>query len=166
MEENELFQKKKPVSILDAKQAQIKAEAYCAYQERYQQEVRDKLYSWGLHKDEVESIISDLISNGFINEERYAKTFAGGKFRIKKWGKVKIRIELKKRNISEYCINKALQEINKDDNIETIKKIVREKYKTIKEKNPILLKHKTAKYAISRGFEADVVWEIVNDLIV
>src|SRR6478672_11099295 len=78
-------------------QALVKAEAWCAYQERCQQEVRDKIYSWGLHEHEVENVIAELISKNFLNEERFAKAYAGGKFRIKKWGRVKIRMELKRR---------------------------------------------------------------------
>ncbi len=92
-----LEQLKKP-KVYTQKQALIKAESYCAYQERCQQEVRDKLYSWGLHEVQVENVIAELIASNFINEERFAKAYAGGKFRIKKWGRVKISIaKLKKR---------------------------------------------------------------------
>jgi regulatory protein len=103
-----MFEEKKPKKKLTPNQALIKAQMSCAYQERCQQEIRDKLYEWGLHSNEVENIIADLISTNFLNEERFAKAFAGGKFRIKKWGKVKIKIELKKRKISDYCIRKGL----------------------------------------------------------
>ena len=108
-----LEQLKKP-KVYTQKQALIKAESYCAYQERCQQEVRDKLYSWGLHEVQVENVIADLIASNFINEERFAKAYAGGKFRIKKWGRVKISIELKRRKISTYCIKKGLAEIEEE----------------------------------------------------
>ena len=147
---------------LTISQAMIKARAYCVYQERYQQEMRDKLYEWGLWKQGVESLIAELISTDFINEERYAKTFAGGKFRIKKWGRVKIQIELKRRNITSYCIKKGLQEIDEADYIKTIKKIIADKALKIKDKNPKLRQYKIGQYVISRGFEPDLVWGQMN----
>src|SRR5687767_2477337 len=99
----------KQIKITDAKIGLAKAQKYCAYQERCQQEVRSKLYGWGLWKEAVEGIIAELINENFINEERFAIAFAGGKFRIKKWGKTKIKLELKKRDISDYCIKQALK---------------------------------------------------------
>ena len=147
---------------LDLSQTIIKARFFCVYQERHQQEVRDKIYGWGLHSNEVESIIAELISNDFINEERYAKTFAGGKFRIKKWGKVKIRIELKKKNITNYCINKALEEIPEIEYSKTIKTVIFEKINTANGKNDFEKKFKTGKYLISRGFESELVWAELN----
>ena len=139
-------------------QALVKAQNFCVYQERYQQEVRDKIYEWGLHKADVESIIAELISENFISEERYAKAFAGGKFRIKKWGRVKIKMELKKRHLSDYCINKGLKEINDKDYTDTIKKIIQKKSLAIGEKNAFKKKHQIGQYLISRGFEPDIVW--------
>lgn len=82
-------------------QAKLKAEAFCAYQERAQQELRDKLYEWGLHADEVEEIISELIVDNFLNEERFAIAYVSGKFRMKGWGKIKIKQGLKYKNVSE-----------------------------------------------------------------
>ena len=139
-----------------------KAQAFCSYQERYQQEVRNKLYLWGLWKNEVELIIAELVSTNFINEQRYATTFAGGKFRIKKWGRLKIKAELKKRNIADYCIKIALQEINEVDNAKTINKIISEKAKTIKATDIFTRKHKIAAYLMSRGFESERVWELIE----
>ena len=115
-----LEQLKKP-KVYTQKQALIKAESYCAYQERCQQEVRDKLYSWGLHEVQVENVIAELIASNFINEERFAKAYAGGKFRIKKWGRVKISIELKRRKISTYCIKKGLAEIEEEEYVAYLK---------------------------------------------
>ncbi len=93
-------------------QAVPKIKQYCAYQERCHSEVRDKLYSFGLHKNEVEEIISTLITENYLNEERFAIHFAGGKFRMKQWGKVKIKKALKYKQVSDYCIRKALKEID------------------------------------------------------
>jgi len=153
-------EKKKKVITPDI--ALLHAMRYCAYQERCQQEVRDKLYSFGLWTDAIEKIISELIEQGFINEERFAKAYAGGKFRIKHWGKRKIELSLKKRGISSFCINKGLQEINEQEYIETLKDIISKQTKKSKETNPLKRNYKVAQYCISRGFEGDIVWDILK----
>ncbi|HEU4717507.1 MAG TPA: regulatory protein RecX [Bacteroidia bacterium] len=157
MENNSFKKRTEPSAAL------VKAEAWCAFQERCQQEARDKLYSWGLHRDEVENIISELISRGFLNEERFARAYAGGKFRIKKWGRVKIMIELKRRKISDYCLRKAMEEIDEDDYLRVLKKIIADKMRTEKEKNPLKKKLKVMRYAVSRGYENDLVRGIMEE---
>ena len=147
---------------LTPSQALIKAQSTCAYQERCQQEMRDKLYEWGLHSNDVENIIAQLITDNFLNEERFAVAYAGGKFRIKKWGRVKIRIELKKRKISEYCIRKALQELNDKDYLRTIKELITKKSKEIKGGTAQARNYKIAKFLASRGFEQDIVWDVLR----
>lgn len=156
-----LEQLKKP-KVYTQKQALIKAESYCAYQERCQQEVRDKLYSWGLHEIQVENVIAELIASNFINEERFAKAYAGGKFRIKKWGRVKISIELKRRKISTYCIKKGLAEIEEEEYIKTLQKVAEVKIKAMKERDSKKKKYKVMNYLLSRGFENDLVVEVVG----
>jgi len=156
------FSENKPKKKLTPAQAKLKAEAACAYQERCQQEMRDKLYEWGLHSNDVENIIANLITSNFLNEERFAKAFAGGKFRIKKWGRVKIKLELKARKISEYCIKQALKEINETSYIKTLQEVISKKEKDIKGVKPHIKNYKLAQYAISRGFESDLVWDILN----
>jgi regulatory protein len=143
-------------------QAFLKAQLYCAYQERYQQEVRDKLYEWGLFPEAVENIIAQLITENFLNEERFAKAYAGGKFRIKKWGRVKIKLELKKRKISDYCIRKAMQEIDQETYFQTLKTLIEKKSKETRDKNPLVKNSKIARFAASRGFEQDLIWDIIN----
>ncbi len=138
--------------------------SWCAYQERCQQEVRDKLYEWGLWPDAVENIIAELITQNFLNEERFAQTYAGGKFRIKKWGRVKIRLELKKRKISEYCIRKAMKEIDADDYMATLKKVLTDYGKKLKEKHALKRKYRLVRYAQSRGFEQDLIRETLVSL--
>lgn len=157
MEFKEQKQKK-----LTPNQAIIKAQMTCAYQERCQQEMRDKLYEWGLHSNDVENIIANLITDNFLNEERFAKTFAGGKFRIKKWGRVKIKIELKKRKISDYCIRKAIEEIDDKAYMKALEDVITKKLKGLKGKQHIK-NYKVAQYAISRGFESDLVWESLKE---
>lgn len=158
----EEFEQKKKKKFTPA-QASLKAEHYCAYQERCQQEMRDKLYEWGLFPDAVESIIAKLITDNFLNEERFAKAYAGGKFRIKKWGRIKIKLELKKRHISDYCIKKAMQEINEDAYMETLKQLIEKKSKDIKDKKPHIRQFKIANYIASRGFENDLIWSVLKE---
>ena len=136
-----------------------KIKKYCAYQERSQQEVRDKLYTLGLHRREVEQIISQLVTENYLNEERFAIAYAGGKFRMKQWGKNKIKAALKQKKVSDYCIRKALNEINDKDYRKALDKLISEKIKAVKDENPLKKKYKVAQYIISRGFEAELVWE-------
>ena len=139
-----------------------KARKFCAYQERSQQEVRDKLYDLGLHKNEVEQGISQLIGEGFINEERFAQIFAGGKFRMKQWGKVKITLELQKKKISPYCIRKALEAIDERDYRHTLEEVIRKKKRELKGGTSLKNSYALARFAISRGFEPPLVWEILK----
>lgn len=147
------------------KKAKLKIASYCAYQERCQQEVRNKLYSYELFRDEVEELIAWLIEENYINEERFAITFAGGKFRIKKWGKFKITQALKQKAISEYCIKKAIQEIDLEDYLTTIKALATKKLNeySLRVSNKYQLKDKTAKHIISKGFEPELVWKILKE---
>ena len=139
-----------------------KAKKYCAYQERSQQEVRDKLDEWGLHRTDVEQGIAQLVSENYLNEQRFAIAYAGGKFRMKGWGKIKIKLALKQKKVSDYCIRKALEEISIKDYRNTLSKIILSKAKEVKEKNPLKKNYKVAQYAISRGFEPEMVWEVLN----
>ena len=157
-----MYEENKPKKKLTPNQALIRAEATCAYQERCQQEMRDKLYDWGLHSLEVENIIARLITDNFLNEERFAIAFAGGKFRIKKWGRIKIKLELKKRKISDYCIRKAMQQIDDTDYAKTIRDLIAKKSKEIKGGKEYIRKYKIAKFVASRGFEQDLIWEILK----
>ena len=144
--------------------AKAKIESYCAYQERAPEETRLKLHSWGLKADDVEALISHLIAHNFLNEERFAKAFAGGKFRIKKWGKVKIKIELKKRKISDYCIRKGLAEIDEQEYDTALRELIQKKLRENKKGQQYQRNYKAAQYALSRGFESDLIWEILKDL--
>ncbi|MFN5214342.1 MAG: regulatory protein RecX [Bacteroidota bacterium] len=140
-----------------------KARRYCAYQERCQSEVRSKLLEWGQRGLALEEIISDLITDDFINEERFACAYARGKFRLKKWGTQKIKHELKQRNISEYCIRKALNQIEQHDIKQALKDILTKKLKTLKDHNPLSRKHKLIAFAIRKGYSADLVYSVVNN---
>ncbi|HNP48676.1 MAG TPA: RecX family transcriptional regulator [Bacteroidia bacterium] len=139
-----------------------KALKYCAYQERSQQEVRDKLYALGLHRREVEQAIGQLIADGFLKEERFAIAFAGGKFRMKKWGRIKIKIALREKKVSEPLIRQALNSIDQRDYLKTLQQVLLSKSKMIAEKDSVKKKYKVAAYAIQRGFEPDLVWELLR----
>ncbi|ELR69972.1 regulatory protein RecX [Fulvivirga imtechensis AK7] len=147
---------------LTVKEAKIKAADFCAYQERTQQQVRDKLYSYGLTPDEVEDVLTDLITEGFVNEERFAISYAGGKFRLKKWGRLKIIQGLKALKISDYCINKGLQEINEDDYLDTLNTLLEKKRQSIKEQDNFIIKKKLANYALQKGYETDLIWDCIG----
>ncbi|MGA1583651.1 MAG: regulatory protein RecX [Saprospiraceae bacterium] len=135
---------------------------YCAYQDRCHAEVRRKLIDLGVYGDDLEGVITDLISDNFLNEERFARSFARGKFRMKSWGKVRILGELRARQISEYCKRKALEEIPDDEYFATANRLILQKMGAEAEEDPFKRKAKVAAYAIRRGFESDLVWRILN----
>ena len=142
--------------------AKLKAANFCAYQERSQQEVRDKLYTYGLYTDQVNELLSDLIVDGYVNEERFAKAYFGGKFRIKKWGRVKILQGVAQHKLSDYCIREGLKEIDEDDYIDTLVDVLNKKRVSMKDENLFERNGKLARHAISRGFESSLVWETIK----
>jgi regulatory protein len=138
---------------------------FCAYQERNHKEVKEKLYSFGLYKDEVEEILSALIQENYLSEERYAVAFAGGKFRMKQWGKIKIKYELKQHGISDYCIKKALLAISIEDYRATLKKQFEAKLKLLNtEKNSYTKKRKLQSYLTQKGFEMELINELLQEI--
>jgi regulatory protein len=148
---------------LTPNQALPKIKQYCAYQERCHSEVKEKLYSHGLHKNDVEEIISKLIEDNYLNEERFAIHFAGGKFRIKQWGRLKIKYELKQKQVSEYCIKKALNEIDEEDYFITVQKLADTKLQSLKgEKNIFAIRKKLQDHLRLKGFEGDLIHEVVT----
>lgn len=152
-------------STFTPEQSVQKIKQYCAYQERCHSEVRDKLYSFGLIKTEVEEIISRLISENYLNEERFAIHYAGGKFRMKQWGKNKIKQALKFKQISDYCINKALKEIDVKEYEKTFQKLAEQKLKTLKsEKNIFIKKRKLQDFLMQKGFENMFIHELLKNL--
>ncbi|HTQ63626.1 MAG TPA: regulatory protein RecX [Puia sp.] len=140
-----------------------KIKQFCGYQERCHYEVKQKLYSLGVWKSDIEEIISELIQENYLNEERFAIQFAGGKFRMKQWGKVKISHELKQKQISQYCILKALNSIDDEDYQNTFRKLAFEKWKTLKGgKNIFIKKRKMMDYLIQKGYQSDMVNTLLN----
>ena len=145
-------------------EALAKLQRYCAYQERCHEEVRSKLLDMGIYSDWREEIIVQLIEENFLNEERFARAFARGKFRIKQWGRTRIRQELKKRKISDYCLRKAMEEIEEEDYLNTLRTALIKKNISLKEEDPYQRKSKLARYAVSRGFESELAWQLINDM--
>lgn len=145
-------------------QAKKRAESFCAYQERAQQEVRDKLYQWGLHQSDVENIISDLITENFLNEERFAHAYVSGKFKIKQWGKIKIKNGLQQKRIPPRLIKESLASIDLDEYMNTLQGVIEKKSRLLKEPHPYKRKMKIAQYAASRGFEQSLIFEILSDI--
>ena len=153
----------KKIKITDEKVALAKAEHFCAYQERAQQEVRDKLYDWGLWPDAVENIIIKLIGDNFLNEERFAKAYVQGKFKQKGWGRIKIKQGLKIKKIPEKLLQKALLNIDGDEYFETLTKILSKKATLLTEKIPFKRRYKLQQYALSRGFESDLITDVLKN---
>ncbi|ANI90041.1 RecX family transcriptional regulator [Arachidicoccus ginsenosidimutans] len=149
---------------LTPQQALQKIKSYCAYQERSHQEVKDKLYGFGLYKPEVENILGELIEQNYLNEERFASLFAGGKFRMKQWGKIKIVNELKLKRVSPYNIKIALREINETDYKNTLEKLAAAKWKSLKNEQYINREVKTTRYLLQKGFEIALIKEALQKI--
>jgi regulatory protein len=133
---------------------------YCSYQERCHNEVRTKLIGLKVYGEDLENIMLRLIELGFLNEERYAKTYAGGKFRQLGWGRNRIISHLKFKNVSPYCIAEAMKEIDEEDYIASIKKQSEKRMRQLKS-DPRKI-YKTIQYLISRGFESDLVKKLLS----
>jgi regulatory protein len=141
-----------------------KLRKYCVYQDRCHQEVRSKLISLQVFGDDQEEIIVELIKDGFLNEERFAQSYARGKFSFKKWGRNKIKMELQRRNISEFCIAKGMAEIDESAYRDTLAEILRKHIEKKKNLGQVLAVDQAIKYASSRGFEAPVIFEVIEAL--
>ena len=150
--------------FLTKEQALIKIKHFCAYQERCHKEVRDKLISLGVKTNDRDKIIATLIEENYLNEERFAIQYAGGKFRLKQWGKNKIRHSLKGKLLSEYCIKKALKSIDDELYNETIRQLAAKKYSSLKGEQYIR-KKKTVDYLLQKGYEAELVYEVMNSIV-
>lgn len=148
-----------PKKYWSLEEAKLKITSYCAYQERCQREVREKLHEKGIFGNPAEDLIAEMITEGFLNEERFAQSFFRGKFRMKKWGRNKILQELKLRQISPNCIKSGLKEIEEDEYLGTLDQLVEKKWLSISEKDLFRKKNKVFQYLIGRGFESDLIQE-------
>lgn len=152
--------------ILTKEQVYQKLKHYCGYQDRCHIEVKTKAYSLGLRKADVEELVSNLIEEDCLNEERFAKLYAGGKFRMKQWGRIKIKSELKQKRVSEYCINKAMKEINETEYLSVLEKLAIKRWGTIKGKgvNLFVKMTNTRNYLLSKGYESELISNTMKKL--
>ena len=139
-----------------------KARKYCAYQERSQFEVRNKLYELGLYPKEVEQGIAQLIEENFVNEERFAKIYSRSKFNQLKWGKNKIKEGLKHHRISDFCIKSGLKEINSSAYTKTVQLLYKKRIDDKKTKVSKAEHQKAIKYILSKGFEYEVILDALK----
>lgn len=142
-----------------------KIQRYCAYQERSHKEVKTKLFEYGLYASQVDELISMLITDGFLNEQRFAKAYAGGKFRMKKWGRLKIKNELEFLGLTKNCIRQGLKELEDADYTKTLKSLILKKSETLADENIFRKRDKVARYAIGKGYEPELVWGLLKELL-
>jgi regulatory protein len=145
-------------------EAQLKLEYYCSYQERCHQEVVQKLYDLGMKSNEVDAIVVHLLQNNFLNEERFSRSFARGKFRIKQWGKIRIINELKQRQISAPNIKCSLTEISDEEYHDTFNKLAQRHWETIRETNVQKKNKKFCDYLLRKGWESNLVYGKMKEL--
>ena len=151
--------------VYTAEQALEALQHYCAYQDRCHQEARAKLHELGYYGDPAEEVIADLIREKYLDEERFARSYARGKFKMKRWGRYRIRAELKKRDISAYCIKKAMTEIGDGEYYATLCQELERRDGVEKAgQHPYLRRRKLADYMVKRGYESGLVWQAINDL--
>ena len=153
-----------PSKNLTPAQALQKLKHYCAYQERCHSEVHEKLYSLGVRKAEHDAIIATLIEENYLNEERFACAFAGGRFRMKYWGRQRIAYELQQKKVSAYCIKKALKEIDEEEYAQKLEKLACEKYAALKSEQYLVRKKKTQDYLIQKGYEIDRIKAVLAQI--
>jgi len=157
------MQSERKYSLLEAKS---RLEALCAYQERCSFELKNKMNTWHIDVEDQNILLADLISNNFLSEERFAEAYVSGKTRIKKWGRIKIRIELQRRFISEYSINKGLKSIDPDEYWDTLSDLASRKWSGLKtETNDYKRKMKTYRFLSSKGYENDLIRDAVEQVI-
>jgi regulatory protein len=153
-----------PVKTYTLEEAKRTLENYCAYQERCHKEVVQKLYNMRMIPEAIDLVVVHLLQQVFLNETRFAKTYVRGKFRVKKWGRKRLELELKKREISTFNIKEAFKEIPEADYLNTFHTLAEKKASSIKETNPLKKKKKLADYLLYRGWESHLVYDKVNEL--
>lgn len=150
---------------LTKEQALQKLKQYCAYQERSHSEVVQKLWDLGVWRSEHDTIIATLIAENYLNEERFAIAFAGGKFRMKDWGRKKIYYALKEKKVSEYNIKRAMKEIDEDTYLKVLRELTEKKYESLKGEQYLVRKKKTIDFLLQRGFENDLITGVLKSII-
>ena len=144
------------------KETKERIQSYCTLQDRCCWEVEKKMREWEVQEDIIENILRDLILEKFIDEQRFSESFCRGKFRIKRWGKVKIKNELRLRKISVSCIEKGLEQIEDEEYYSVLKELYKKKMSSLKEQNQFVRNGKIVKYLQQKGFESTLIWELIN----
>ena len=151
------------IKKLSREQALPQVKQFCVYRERCHSEVKEKLYSLGLYKNDVEQLMAQLIEENYLNEERFAKQYAGGKFRMNQWGRVKIKYALRQKQVSDYSIKKGLKEISVTDYKKTLQKLAEQKSKSLKNESNVFSKRKKLQdYLLQKGYEGELVREVIS----
>ena len=148
--------------VYTVKEATERIQSFCAIQDRCQWEVEKKMKEWAISDEIIENILTDLILDKFVDEQRFSESFCRGKFRIKRWGKVKIKNELKIKKISKNCIDKGLLQIENEEYMEVLKYLYIKKRNSLKDTNQFIRKGKIAKHLQQKGFESNLIWELIN----
>ncbi|MFL0353234.1 regulatory protein RecX [Xanthomarina sp. GH4-25] len=155
----------KSIKTYTVEEAKRRLENYCAYQERCHKEVVKKLQGMRMIPEAIDVVVVHLLEHDFLNETRFAKTYVRGKFRVKKWGKRRLELELKKREISRFNRLEAFKEISEADYLSTFHALAEKKAESIRETNPLKKKKKLADYLLYRGWESHLVYDKVHELI-
>ena len=151
-------------STYTVEEAKRKMEGFCAYQERCHRETERKLQEMGMIPEAREVILLHLMENGYLNEERFARSFARGRFRLKQWGKERIRMELGQREVSAYNIARGLEEIPDEDYMETMETLGRAKLESTRGEHPLKRKRKVADFLLRKGFESHLVYDFLQEM--
>ena len=151
-------------SFLEAK---AKLEALCAYQERCSSELETKLFQWRFDREDSDRLLAHLISNNFLNEERFAEAFVSGKVNIKKWGKIKIRQHLKQKHISKYSMDKGIKSIDDEVYSSNLRSLVEKKFRSLSgEKDSYGKRVKIYRFLASKGYETDLIKDAVEEVFI
>jgi len=151
-------------SVNPKNNATEKIKRYCAYQERCKQDVYRKLKEWSVDEEKIKQIVNELVSEGYVDEKRFASVFVRGKFNIKSWGTQKIIAELKRRNISDFCIKQSMNEIDNKTYLEKLNKLASKWLHEHKHETKYEQKQKLFRYLFSKGYEQDDIWDFINQL--
>jgi len=150
--------------IYDLKIIKERIRHYCAIMDRCQYQVLNKLKSYGVSDALADDLLIELIQNKYVDEERFARSYCSGKFKIKRWGKKKISFELYKLKVPKSCVERAMAEIDQSDYMDTIAHLTDKKMDTLKDKNTFVRKKKVVDYLLRKGYESELVWSYVHKL--
>ena len=146
-------------------QAKPKIEKFCAYQERSHQQVKRKLQGYGLNGMDADILLVELMHANFLNEERFAMAYARGKFKIKGWGKTKIKQGLKREGVGEKLIQQALASLGMDDYLDTLNTLTTKKWPLIKGASHIEKVFKLKRYLVGKGYDFEAIDKAIAQVV-